>query len=118
MLTPNVAPINKKRQHLLQKELARWKPLLVQHFNPEKIILFGSLSNQAVHEWSDVDLVIIQQTDLPFVKRIRQALLLLQPKVGVDLLIYTPEEFEQMAKERLFVQKEILKKGKVIYERG
>jgi predicted nucleotidyltransferase len=117
MITSSAPPINKKRQRLLQKELARWKPLLIQHFNPEKIILFGSLPNQTVHEWSDVDLVIIQQTDLPFTKRIRQALLLLQPKVGVDLLIYTPEEFEQMSMERRFVQNEILKKGEVIYER-
>ena len=118
MLASTTPPINKKRQQLLQKELARWKPLLIKHFNPEKIILFGSLPNQAVHEWSDVDLVIIQKTDLPFVKRIRQALLLLQPKVGVDLLIYTPEEFEQMSNERRFVREEIIKKGKVIYERG
>jgi predicted nucleotidyltransferase len=118
MLTSNAPPIDKKRQRLLQKELARWKPLLIKHFNPEKIILFGSLPNQAVHEWSDVDLVIIQQTDLPFIKRIRQALLLLQPKVGVDLLIYTPEEFKQLTQERRFIREEILKKGTVLYERG
>lgn len=118
MLTSTTFPTDKNRQRLLKRELARWKPLLIKHLNPEKIILFGSLPNQAVHEWSDVDLVIIQQTELPFTKRIREVLLLLQPKVGVDLLIYTPDEFEQMSKERLFVQKEILKKGKVIYERG
>jgi uncharacterized protein len=118
MVTSTAAPIDKKRQRLLQKELARWKPLLIEHFNPEKIILFGSLPNHAVHEWSDVDLVIIQQTDLPFTKRIWQALLLLQPRVGVDLLVYTPEEFEQISRERRFIQEEILKKGKVIYERG
>jgi len=41
VITSTTIPINKKRQRLLQKELARWKPLLIQHFNPEKIILFG-----------------------------------------------------------------------------
>ena len=117
MISSTPAPIDKKRQRLLQKGLARWKPLLIQHFNPEKIILFGSLPNQTVHEWSDVDLVIIQQTDLPFTKRIRQALLLLQPKVGVDLLIYTPEEFEQLTQERRFIREEILEKGRVLYKR-
>jgi len=65
-----------------------------------------------------VDLVIIQQTDLPFVKRIRQALLLLQPKAGVDLLVYTPEEFKQLIQERRFIREEILEKGEVIYERA
>jgi hypothetical protein len=43
---------------------------------------------------------------------------LLKPQVGVDVLVYTPEEFEQLSKERAFVRQEIVAKGRVIYERG
>jgi uncharacterized protein len=32
---------------------------LVTQYQPEKIILFGSMASGEVHEWSDLDLVII-----------------------------------------------------------
>jgi hypothetical protein len=33
------------------------------------------------------------------------------------VLVYTPTEFEQLSQERPFVRREIVAKGKVIYER-
>jgi hypothetical protein len=49
--------------------------------------------------------------------RTKAMLQLLQPSVGLDILVYTPKEFAQLAKERPFFQQEIVGKGKVIYER-
>ena len=105
------------RQRLLERELERWLPLLIQNLDPEQILLFGSLANRNFHEWSDIDLVIIQETDLPFLERTKQALKLIRPKVGVDLLIYTPEEFSLLLKERRFFREEIMAKGRSIYAR-
>jgi len=42
---------------------------------------------------------------------------LLKPRVGIDILVYTPDEFAQMSQERLFVRQEIAAKGRVLYER-
>ncbi|HET9589798.1 MAG TPA: nucleotidyltransferase domain-containing protein [Anaerolineales bacterium] len=106
------------RQQALQAELDRWLPILVEHLKPEQILLFGSLMDKRLGEWSDIDLVIIQQTQLPFYQRIKQALKLIHPKVGVDLLIYTPEEFSRLSRERRFFRDEILDKGTVLYARG
>lgn len=106
-----------RRRRALQRELKRWLPLLIANLRPEKIILFGSLAEGRVGEWSDIDLVIVQKTSLPFLRRVRQALLILKPRVGADLLIYTPEEFARLSKGRRFIREEILGKGKVIYER-
>ena len=50
--------------------------------------------------------------------RTRQVLELLKPQVGVDVLVYTPKEFEQLSHERAFVRREIVTKGEIIYERG
>ena len=69
-------------------------------------------------EWSDVDLVIVQETDLPFLKRIQSVLRLLRPKVGLDVLVYTPKEYAILAQERSFVHDEIVVKGTVLYERS
>lgn len=106
------------RRQALQRELERWLPLLIEDLQPEKILLFGSLAGRRIGEWSDVDLVIVHQTNLPFYRRIKKALQLIRPKVGVDLLIYTPEEFSKLSRERRFFRDEILKNGKVLYARG
>jgi len=105
------------RRALLERELSRWLPLLIAHEQPDKIILFGSYCTGQVGEWSDLDLVIVKKTKTPFLDRTRQVLELLKPQVGVDVLVYTPAEFEQLSQERPFVRREIVAKGKVIYER-
>ena len=64
-----------------------------------------------------IDLVIIHQTSLPFYRRIKQALQLIHPKVGVDLLIYTPDEFAKLSLERRFFRDEIIEGGMVLYAR-
>jgi predicted nucleotidyltransferase len=106
------------RRALLERELKRWLPLLIAHEQPDKIILFGSYCTDQVGEWSDLDLVIVKETQAAFLDRTRQVLELLKPQVGVDVLVYTPQEFEQLSRERAFVRQEIVAKGKVVYERG
>jgi predicted nucleotidyltransferase len=106
------------RRALLERELSRWLPLLIAHEQPDKIILFGSYCTGQVSEWSDLDMVIIKSTPAAFLDRTRQILTLLKPRVGVDVLVYTPQEFEYLSRERAFLREEILTKGKVIYERG
>ena len=106
------------RRALLERELSRWLPLLIAYEQPDKIILFGSYCTGQVGEWSDLDMVIIKSTPAAFLDRTRQVLTLLKPRVGVDVLVYTPQEFEHLSRERAFLREEILTKGKVIYERG
>lgn len=107
---------SEKRRRLLQREIKRWLPLLIENLKPKRIIVFGSFAENHVNEWSDIDLVIIHETNLPFLQRAKEALLLTKPKVGVDFLIYSPQEFSRLSKERPFFREEILNKGKVIYE--
>jgi predicted nucleotidyltransferase len=108
---------SQERFKALDQELERWLPLLIEHERPEKIIVFGSYSVGQVHEWSDLDMVIVKETEDRFLERSRQVLRLLKPKVGLDVLVYTPAEFEQLSRDRAFVRDEIVHKGKVVYER-
>jgi hypothetical protein len=71
-----------------------------------------------IHPWSDIDLVIVQRTLLPFLHRIHEARRLLRPRVATDIFVYTPSEFDHLCRERLFFQEEILGRGKVLYERS
>lgn len=104
------------RKLLLQNELEKDIELLKNKYDPDKIILFGSLGSGKIKEWSDIDLIIIKNTDKSFYERIKEILLLLRPKVGMDIFVYTPEEFNEM-KERLFIKEEVLRKGRVVYEK-
>jgi predicted nucleotidyltransferase len=106
-----------ERRQLLEQELTRYVRLLTEHGDPERVIVFGSLVTGHVQAWSDIDLVIVERTHLPFFQRLRQVRKLLRPKVGTDILVYTPEEFEQLRRERPFFREEILAKGMVVYER-
>lgn len=92
--------------------------VLIREYAPEKLILFGSVAQGDIHEWSDLDLVVIKRTEKPLLERIEEVLRLVRPKVGLDVLVYTPEELESLVDERrVFVLDEIIYKGAVAYER-
>jgi predicted nucleotidyltransferase len=62
--------------------------------DPERVILFGSRARGDARPDSDIDLLIVQETDDPPARRslaIRRALRGIP--VGKDVIVYTPEEF-------------------------
>lgn len=113
----NIETIDTRRA-LLEAELNRYLTLLTKHYHPQKILLFGSMAIDQIGEWSDLDLVIIKDTEKRFLDRTKEVIQLLQPRIGADILVYTPEEFARLSQERAFVRDEIVRKGKVLYERG
>lgn len=106
-----------ERQNELKKELDRIINIIVREYCPDKIILFGSLAEDKVHEWSDIDLLIIKDTPERPVDRCLALSRMIQPKVGVDLLIYTPDEYNSLLREKYSFLLNILDRGKVIYEK-
>lgn len=104
------------RQHLLETELNRYVSVLRETYYPRSIWVFGSMATGTVHEWSDIDLVIVKKTNQRFLERSKEVLRRLQPRVRLDVLVYTPAEFEQLCQERAFVRDEIMGKGRVLYE--
>lgn len=106
----------------LQQKLNSVVDRLKQAYHPEKIILFGSAASGKIGKWSDLDLAIIKKTDKRFYDRIGEVLNLLynddenSPDVGVDVLVYTPQEYIQMSRDNWFIGEEINKKGKIVYE--
>lgn len=90
---------------------------LFKEYKIEKAILFGSLVRNEASRHSDIDLILVQKTNLRFLDRydgllasFSQAL----PKWDVDILIYTPEELAAIS-DRRFIQ-QALQEGKILYE--
>jgi len=114
-----ITPEALKRKAALEAELKRILPIIIEKYQPEKIILFGSLATGEVHEWSDIDLAIIKETELNYFDRLLEFKRLLDVKLAMDVFIYRPQEFANRIKENhYFIVDEILSKGKVLYERG
>jgi predicted nucleotidyltransferase len=107
-----------KRQKKLAEALENILQILTVAYEPDKIILFGSMANNQVTEWSDLDLVVLKHTTKPFLQRLREVALLCRAPIGVDFFVYTPSEFAKMiADQNQFILEEVLRKGKVLYER-
>jgi len=87
-------------------------------YEPEKIILFGSLARGDADRYSDIDLVVIKRTDKRFVERLVEAARYLDLPVSVDLFVYTPEEFEVMAENANPFIERVRSEGRIIYERS
>ena len=109
-----------RRSHkmLLKKWLKIILKKLIEEYKPEKIILFGSLVSGKIDEASDIDLVIVKRTRKRFLERGLEVGMLCLARVGVDYFVYTPKEFAEMARENIFFQREVLGKGKVLYEKS
>jgi len=105
------------REKSLKEELSRVLAVIRSEYDPEKIVLFGSLAAETVHEWSDIDLLIIKKTGKRPIERIMELTQLINPRVGIDLFIYTPEEFDLLKTERYSFLLNILKTGKTVYEK-
>lgn len=108
-------PVGRKAE--LEQELKRITEVIVRVYHPERVILFGSLVGGTVHEWSDIDLAIVKDTSRRFLERAWDVLRLVRPRVGVNVLVYTPQEVNHMvASGHYFWVDEIEKKGKVLYD--
>ncbi|MCX7795745.1 MAG: nucleotidyltransferase domain-containing protein [bacterium] len=105
----------KRRKKILEAELRRILNIL-QTLDIEKIILFGSLLRNDIMSTSDIDLIIIKETKKRFLDRLDEIYTTIKPRVAMDILVYTPKEFEKLQKESSFIR-QILKEGKVLYEK-
>lgn len=84
-------------------------------YNPFKIILFGSRASGDHDEYSDVDVIIVYDTDKKFLDRLAELYTSWSLPRAVDILAYTPQEFELMLADTAFLQ-DVVSTGKVLYE--
>ena len=84
--------------------------------DPIKIIVFGSHAKNLQDSQSDLDVIVVYQTDKKFLDRLEELYLKWNIPKAVDILAYTPEEFERMLSENIFIQHSV-SEGITVYER-
>jgi len=83
-----------------------------------RVILFGSYARGEATDRSDVDLMVVAQTDLPPHKRAVGLYKQFRPyPFGMDIVVYTPQEVEDGKKSALTFVSTVLREGKTLYER-
>ncbi len=97
------------------KELSRVLTGL-RRYRSQKVILFGSFARGDYHAGSDIDLLIVKETERPFVERIGEVLASCDYSIPLEPLVYTPEEFARMGEEGSPFIEQVLREGRVIYE--
>ena len=85
-------------------------------FKPQKIILFGSYAYGSPRPESDVDLLIVMNTDLRLTQQAQQIRRYLNPLFGLDLIVYTPEVLSKRLEWGDTFLQEIVTRGKILYE--
>jgi predicted nucleotidyltransferase len=93
---------------------------LVQTFQPEQVILFGSYAWGTPHEGSDIDLyVIVPESSERPLQRARRALACMwDVRVALDILVRTRAEADKYRHLYASLECQVFEKGRVLYERN
>lgn len=103
---------------LTEKFIKKITARIVDKFHPYKIILFGSYASGKPTPDSDLDLLIVMDSDLPRYKRARAIREQLRDFCfSKDIIVHTPAEVEKFKDLIGTIIYPAIRYGKVIYER-
>ncbi len=99
----------------LENSLQKLVNIIKEQPGIKKIIVFGSYARKKLTENSDLDVLVVQDTDIPWYKRLT-GLSRENVEVSIDMLVFTPDEFEELKTKTGSVVDEAIKEGITVYE--
>ena len=94
------------------------KDKIVRGVNPMRVVLFGSYASGIPKGDSDLDLLVIMESDESPIKRAaRVSKIFRDRKLPMDIIVRTPQEIKDRVDMGDSFVREILEKGKILYER-
>ncbi|MGD1861248.1 MAG: nucleotidyltransferase family protein [Leptolyngbyaceae cyanobacterium] len=89
---------------------------IVEQFQSERIIFFGSYAYGEPNEDSDVDLLVVMPFEGHSPRKVAEIWFQVRPRFPLDLLVRTPGLLRQRLEMGDFFMKEIVDEGKMLYE--
>ena len=98
----------------------------IRTLDPYKIVLFGSRATRGKDSESDIDLLVVLDTERmsqSYEERMRRRLMVrnilkeINSRVAIELIIYTKSEYEYLQSQGAYFLKEIENSGKALYEK-
>ncbi len=104
----------KRMDDTLKEIIAR----IVRETDPDKIILFGSRAKGNELEWSDYDLCVLK-SGVVHRRRLAQRLYreLFGVKAFIDIIVESPERFDELKDKWFLIYRDIADSGSVVYEK-
>ena len=99
------------------RSIRRYARQVAERFDPDQIILFGSHAYATLNTDSDVDLLVVMPTRNPMDQALTIRLAISAP-FTLDLLVRTPESLKWRLGAGDCFLREIVSRGKVLYEKA
>lgn len=102
------------KKHSLKEEIGKITKRLIQFYKPQKIVIFGSSATGK--KTGDIDMLIVKKTKESFFNRMYKVKCIANADKQFDPIVLTPHEVQQRLKMGDFFIRDILTKGKLLYE--
>jgi len=112
MVTSTINPSSILPQQVIQQMI---NPIITQ-FQPQKIILFGSYAYGKPTIDSDVDLLILMDTDQKPIRMAAQIAAAIPHLLPLDIMVWKPSDFVQSVARQAVFATEVMTKGVILYE--
>ena len=111
------APVWRRGHDVPMRLIRRFAKEVAERFQPDQIILFGSQAYGTPHEDSDVDILVVMPARNQLDQAFKIRLALETPPFPMDLIVRTPSTMKWRLEEGDWFLREIVEKGKVLYEK-
>jgi uncharacterized protein len=102
---------------LTETEINELVRRIVDRTRPHRVIIFGSYAKGTATIHSDLDVFVVQETELPMARRADDlAPLLSSALIPVDVHIYTPEEVAEYGRDPFSFVNNVLRWGTTVFE--
>ncbi|PIZ76602.1 hypothetical protein COY05_00675 [Candidatus Peregrinibacteria bacterium CG_4_10_14_0_2_um_filter_38_24] len=104
-----------------EKELKKLKIVtqrIVENYDPEKIILFGSYAWGKPNKDSDFDIFVVKKTKNSYATAREIDGDIFPRSFSMDIVVYDPKKVDECLKSGDFFIKDIITKGKVLYAKN
>ncbi len=91
---------------------------IVERFDPERVILFGSHGYGRPAEGSDVDVLVVMHTEERPIRQAIEIVRSIEYDFPLDLIVRTPAQMKERLRLGDFFLREIVERGRVLYERA
>ncbi|NJL04056.1 MAG: nucleotidyltransferase domain-containing protein [Chloroflexaceae bacterium] len=98
-----------------REQIQQFSDAIVAHFQPHRIILFGSHAAGHPSPHADVDLLVILDHEGSGLGKAAEILTHLQPPFAVDLIVRSPATIAQRLAWNDTFLRDVLEQGQVLY---
>lgn len=88
----------------------------IKKAGPRAILIFGSAATGKRGQDSDLDILVISDTNEPFSQRSRKMRSMIKTHTPLDIIVLTPTEARELPRKSTFFS-QIMREGKLVYGR-